>query len=244
MANAKTSGRKPRGAGQATGSTAKPAQQTPTAPTNSTAAPPPPPPPSDEDDFNDDFADDEDYASDADELEMLNQRVNEAEAAAEAAIEARADFVARQAAVRAKAQYLAHQAALSAQSKAQGRAQKIAAAPAPETEPPAQPTKGLGNLQGDGGDYLDVLTRVFEDMNNNDWNPDQFNNASQGVSMVLGSGPAFAALGSMLANTTAQSSVLMNATQMQRQLDQVGLLCTSACVKQLLNLNNNNHDSD
>lgn len=244
MANTTTSGPKPKGAGQATKSTAKPAPKTPTAEPASPAAPPY------DDDDNDD--DDEVFASDADELAILNQRVADTEAAVEAAIEARADFVARQAAVQAKAQYLAQQAALAAQKKAQSTSQTSQANQKvnPQTsqqataEPPTKPSMGFANVQGDGGEYLDVLTRVFEDLNNNDWDADQFNNASQGISMVLGSGPAFAALGSMLANTTAQSSVLMNATQMQRQLDQVGLLCTSACVKQLLNLNNNSRDTD
>jgi|GEM_PF-1506716 len=234
MANTTTSGPKSKGAGQGTKSTAKPAQKTPAAEPASPAAPP----------YDDDQNDDEVFASDADELAMLNQRVAETEAAVEAAMEARADFVARQAAVQAKAQYLAQQAALAAQKKAQSTSQTSQANPQAASDAPQKPAKGFANVQGDGGEYLDVLTRVFEDLNNNDWDADQFNNASQGVSMVLGSGPAFAALGSMLANTTAQSSVLMNATQMQRQLDQVGLLCTSACVKQLLNLNNNSHDSD
>lgn len=239
MANTTTSGPKSKGAGQGTKSTAKPAQKTPAAKPASPAAPP----------YDDDDNDDEVFASDADELAMLNQRVAETEAAVEAAMKARADFVARQAAVQVKAQYLAQQAALAAQKKAQStsqtsQAQTSQANPQAASDAPQKPSKGFANVQGDGGEYLDVLTRVFEDLNNNDWNADQFNNASQGVSMVLGSGPAFAALGSMLANTTAQSSVLMNATQMQRQLDQVGLLCTSACVKQLLNLNNNSHDSD
>ncbi|OEJ65144.1 hypothetical protein [Magnetovibrio blakemorei] len=235
MANVTTSGPKSKGAGQGTKTSAKPAQKTPTAEPASPAAPP----------YEDDDDNDEEvFASDADELAMLNQRVAETEAAVEAAMEARADFVARQAAVQAKAQYLAQQAALAAQKKAQSTSQTNNSNRQATAEPPTKPSKGFANVQGDGGDYLDVLTRVFEDLNNNDWDADQFNNASQGVSMVLGSGPAFAALGSMLANTTAQSSVLMNATQMQRQLDQVGLLCTSACVKQLLNLNNNSHDSD
>lgn len=96
---------------------------------------------------------------------------------------------------------------------------------------------------GENENYLDFLSRVFDDMSATQWNTQQFDDMTQGVSMVLGSGPAFAALESMLAFTTSQSAVLMNAVQTQRQLDQVGLCCTSACVKQLLNMNNN-QDSD
>jgi hypothetical protein len=98
---------------------------------------------------------------------------------------------------------------------------------------------GGGMRMGDSENYLDFLARVFQNMGTNPWNAQQFDNVTQGMTLVLGSGPAFAALESMMANTTAQSAVLMNAVQTQRQLDQVGLCCTSACVQQLLNMNNN-----
>lgn len=102
---------------------------------------------------------------------------------------------------------------------------------------------GGGMRMGDSENYLDFLARVFQDMSANQWDTQQFDNMTQGMSLVLGSGPAFAALESMMANTTAQSAVLMNAVQTQRQLDQVGLCCTSACVQQLLNMNND-RDAD
>ena len=102
---------------------------------------------------------------------------------------------------------------------------------------------GGGMHMGESENYLDFLSRVFQGMDANNWNTQQFDSMTQSMSLVLGSGPAFAALESMMANTTAQSAVLMNAVQTQRQLDQVGLCCTSACVKQLLNMNNN-QDSD
>ncbi len=92
-------------------------------------------------------------------------------------------------------------------------------------------------------DYLDFLSRMFDNMGGSHDDAQRYDDMSRGVGMVLGSGPAFAALESMFASTNAQSSVLMNATQTQRQLDHVGLCCTSACVKQLLNLNNS-QDSD
>lgn len=86
--------------------------------------------------------------------------------------------------------------------------------------------------------YLDFLGRVFDNMNEGSWDADQFDEMTQGVGMVLGTGPAFAMMESMFATVNAQSAVLMNAVQTQRQLDQVALCCTSACVKQLLNMNN------
>lgn len=88
-----------------------------------------------------------------------------------------------------------------------------------------------------GGDYLDSLMRMLGNVGPGPMTPQQMDSAAQNMTMVLGSGPAFAALESMFANTTAQSAILMNAAQTQRQLDYVGLCCTSACVKQLLNLN-------
>ncbi len=96
---------------------------------------------------------------------------------------------------------------------------------------------------GKGEDYLDFLSRMFDNMGGAQKDVQKYNDMSLGVGMVLGSGPAFAALESMFASTNAQSAVLMNATQTQRQLDHVGLCCTSACVKQLLNLNTG-QDSD
>lgn len=104
-----------------------------------------------------------------------------------------------------------------------------------EDDEPSSPVKG--------GDYLDFLSRMFDHMGGTQKDTQKYDDMSRGVGMVLGSGPAFAALESMFASTNAQSSVLMNATQTQRQLDHVGLCCTSACVKQLLNLNNA-QDSD
>lgn len=95
-----------------------------------------------------------------------------------------------------------------------------------------------GLHMGESENYIDFLSRVFEDMGGDQLNSQRVNGMTQGMNLVMGSGPAFAALESMMANTTAQSAVLMNAVQTQRQLDQVGLCCTSACVKQLLNMNN------
>ena len=101
-----------------------------------------------------------------------------------------------------------------------------------------------GLHMGESENYLDFLSRMFQDMDAAQWNTQQFDSMTQSMNLVLGSGPAFATLESMMAHTTAQGAVLMNAVQTQRQLDQVGLCCTSACVKQLLNMNNNNQDSD
>lgn len=88
----------------------------------------------------------------------------------------------------------------------------------------------------DGESYMDFLARMFEDMSTGGWDANQIDDMTQGFGMVLGSGPAFAALESMLSNVSAQSAVMMNAAHTQRQLDHVGLCCTSACVKQLLSL--------
>jgi len=104
---------------------------------------------------------------------------------------------------------------------------KSSAPPPPPSSPPQDPL-----------DYLDLLTQAFNNMGSGQWNENDFDNMTSGAALVLGSGPAFAALGSMMTGATAQSAILMNATQTQRQLDQVGLCCTSACVKQLLNMNN------
>lgn len=87
-------------------------------------------------------------------------------------------------------------------------------------------------------DYLDILTQAFDNMGSGQWDESAFDDMTSGAALVLGSGPAFAALGSMMAGATAQSAMLMNATQTKQRLDQVGLCCTSACVKQLLNMNN------
>jgi len=158
---------------------------------------------------------------DFDELEALNAL--EAEAAE---LEAEAEAAAA-AASAAKAAYLARQAAAQEVRK-------------PTQQASAQSSAGVNESNGN---YLDMLTRAFDNLNSNDLDPNALTEMTNGVGMVLGSGPAFAALGSMLANSTAQGSVLMNATQMQRQLDQVGLCCTSACVKQLLSMNDG-YDSE
>ena len=94
----------------------------------------------------------------------------------------------------------------------------------------------------DPADYLDVLTQAFDNMGSGQWDEAAFDDMTSGAALVLGSGPAFAALGSMMAGATAQSAMLMSATQTKQRLDQVGLCCTSACVKQLLNMNNKNSD--
>lgn len=91
----------------------------------------------------------------------------------------------------------------------------------------------------DGESYMDFLARMFEDMSGGGWDANRIDDMTQGFGMVLGSGPAFAALESMLSNVSAQSAVMMNAAHTQRQLDHVGLCCTSACVKQLLSLGGN-----
>jgi len=182
--------------------------------------------------------------SEADELEALNELEEEAEAAALAAADAKAAFIARRTAA---AQRAAEQRA--AQHDAQGAGQDPDQQNTRHDEPARRHGSGRGGSGGGQGrprfggvgdpeNYLGMLTNVLDDMNGDDWDAEKFDDMSQGVNLVLGSGPAFAALGSMLANSTAQSSILMNATQMQRQLDQVGLCCTSACVQQLLNLNN------
>ena len=102
---------------------------------------------------------------------------------------------------------------------------------------------GYGQMPG-GEDYLNMLTRILEDMGGGEMYPGQFDDMSGGVNMILGSGPAFATLNSMMTNSSAQGSVLLNATQMQRQLDQVGLVCTSACVRQLLSMNQSTGDGE
>lgn len=160
-------------------------------------------------------------SNNSDELSAIERLEAEAEqlesmaaAAAEAAAQAKAAYIARQ---------------TSAQSRRQ---------PKSTSAPTSTPVEGSAEQDGDGN-YLNMLSRMFDDMSSGDWDPAKFDDMTQGISMVLGSGPAFAALGSMLANSTAQGSVLVNATQMQRQLDQVGLCTTSACVKQLLSISQN-----
>lgn len=182
--------------------------------------------------------------SEAEELEALNELEEEAEAAALAAADAKAAFIARRTAAAERAAELR-----SEQRAAQGAAHGAGQRNTRQDEPASRRGAGRGDTGGGQGrprfggigdpeNYLGMLTNVLDDMNGDDWDAEKFDDMSQGVNLVLGSGPAFAALGSMLANSTAQSSILMNATQMQRQLDQVGLCCTSACVQQLLNLNN------
>ncbi|MBL4614620.1 MAG: RebB family R body protein [Magnetovibrio sp.] len=181
------------------------------------------------------------------ELELLNEleaeanRLEaEAHAAAQTAAAAKAAYVTRKTATQAQARVLAQAQAL-AQAQVLAQAQALAQAqPKANVETAPADVPGLPGL---GDDYLGTLSRVFDDMGGSEWDPNRLGDVANSVSMVLGSGPAFAALGSMLANSTAQSAVLMNATQMQRQLDHVGLCCTSACVKQLLSINQR-HDSD
>jgi len=190
--------------------------------------------------------------TEADELEVLNELEMEAEAAVQAAADAKAAFIARRTAA---AQRAAEQRASQrvAERGAQRAAQEATQEAGQRNTQQDDTSPGPGTRRGGSGggqkrphlggaadpeNYLGMLTRVFDDMNGDDWDTEKFDEMSQGVNLVLGSGPAFATLGSMLANSTAQSSILMNATQMQRQLDHVGLCCTSACVQQLLNMNN------
>lgn len=137
----------------------------------------------------------------------------------------------------------AKRAAIAAAAKRAAAAAIAAAAPEMQSSAPLQGGQNTRMRMGENENYLDFLSRVFDDMSSSQWDTQKFDDVTQGVSLVLGSGPAFAALESMLAFTTSQSAVLMNAVQTQRQLDQVGLCCTSACVKQLLNMNNN-QDTD
>ncbi|MEG3620296.1 hypothetical protein V5T82_17665 [Magnetovibrio sp. PR-2] len=132
--------------------------------------------------------------------------------------------------------YMAHRQAGSGQQSSKPRKQRAQAEP---------PTGGSGSGQVAGGDdYLNMLTRILEDMGSGEAYPGQHEEMAGGVNMILGSGPAFATLNTMMTNSSAQGSVLLNATQMQRQLDQVGLVCTSACVKQLLNMNQSTGDGE
>lgn len=167
-------------------------------------------------------APEDDEFEEFDELQLLNELESEAEQ-----LEAQAQAAAETAAA-AKAAYVARRTAAQAQPQAQ-----------PHPNINANPSSGVGL----GDDYLGMLSRVFDGMGGNSSGEPVFDDMANGVAMVLGSGPAFATLGSMLANSTAQGAVLMNATQMQRQLDHVGLCCTSACVKQLLSINQD-HDAD
>lgn len=132
--------------------------------------------------------------------------------------------------------YFAHRQTGTSEQAFKPRRQRTA------SDPQAAPF-GAGQMPG-GEDYLNMLTRILEDMGGGETYPGQFDDMSGGVNMILGSGPAFATLNSMMTNSSAQGSVLLNATQMQRQLDQVGLVCTSACVKQLLNLNQSTGDGE
>jgi len=168
---------------------------------------------------------------------MLAQQLQEkADAAADAAAAA-----ADEAATAADAAYAAREALVMGARPPSGSP----AQPDPQFGPQTGSQGGGTPPVGGGSDgYLGMMSGLLEGMGSNNWNADKFEDMSQGVNMVLGSGPAFAALGSMLANSTAQGAVLMNATQMQRQLDQVGLCCTSACVQQLLNLNTGSGDRD
>ena len=97
--------------------------------------------------------------------------------------------------------------------------------------------QGAGGMPqgGEMGNLLDFYSQMLN--SNGGTGDDLLGDMTQGFSMVLGSGPAFAALESMLSNVSAQGAVLMNAVQTQRQLDQIGLCCTSECVKQLMSLN-------
>lgn len=127
------------------------------------------------------------------------------------------------------------------------REQVFGAASSPEPSPESNAKSSSGSSRTktktpppqDPVDYLDILTQAFDNMGSGQWDEDAFDDMTSGAALVLGSGPAFAALGSMMAGATAQSAMLMNATQTKHRLDQVGLCCTSACVKQLLNMNNN-----
>lgn len=105
--------------------------------------------------------------------------------------------------------------------------------PARDAIPPL-PEEGLPN-SGEMGSLLDFYSRMLHAGGGS--GDDALNDMTQSFGMVLGSGPAFAALESMLSNVSAQGAVLMNAVQTQRQLDQIGLCCTSECVKQLMSLN-------
>lgn len=88
---------------------------------------------------------------------------------------------------------------------------------------------------GEMNNLLDFYSRILH--SGGATGDELLDDMTQGFAMVLGSGPAFAALESMLSNVSAQGAVLMNAVQTQRQLDQIGLCCTSECVKQLMSMN-------
>ena len=175
---------------------------------------------------------------------------------AAAALEAKAEAAAQEAEAAAQdAESAAQEAEAAAQDAEVAAAAAMAARAAltkrsttgsSQSEPRPRRRRRKQNAAsfGDNDGYLNMMSGLLGNMSSGDWDEDAFDDMSQGVAMVLGSGPAFATLGTMLANSTAQSTVLMNATQMQRQLDMVGLSCTSACVQQLLNMNNGSQDQD
>jgi len=194
----------------------------------------------------------EDAALDGDAPYDDGDEFNEYDAAA--ALEAKAEAAAQEAeaaaqeaeaaaeeAEAAAAAAMAARAALSKRASLASSPSDSQADPRPRKRRRKKNTVGAG---GDNDDYLGMMAGMLGNMTAGGWDEETFDDMSQGVAMVLGSGPAFATLGTMLANSTAQSSVLMNATQMQRQLDMVGLSCTSACVQQLLNMNNGTQDPE
>ena len=186
-------------------------------------------------------APDESDFDEFDEFDAVRQLQAKAEAAAQEAEAAAQD--AEAAAEEAEAAAEAAMAARAALSRRNQPAQSDGDAPSRRRPRPRQQAPQSG-MPSDNESYLGMMSGLLGDMSGNNWDDDKFDEMSQSVAMVMGTGPAFATLGTMLANSTAQSSVLMNATQMQRQLDMVGLSCTSACVQQLLNMNNGSRDSD
>lgn len=237
MANTKpnTTGR----AGTSGAKTTKAASNKPSATKTVNAAPVDP----EDDDASKDDMDGFDEYQAAAELEIKAEAAaQEAEAAAQdaeaAAQEAEAAAEEAEAAAHAA---LAARAALSQRSKPTPSQSQSSSQPQSSRR---RRKKKNAESFGDNDGYLSMMSGLLGNMTSGDWDEDAFDDMTQGVSMVLGSGPAFATLGTMLANSTAQSSVLMNATQMQRQLDMVGLSCTSACVQQLLNMNNGSQDQD
>jgi len=170
------------------------------------------------------------------------QAAAELEAKAEAAAQ-EAEAAAQEAEAAAQEAEVAAHAALAARAALSQRSKSTPSQPQPKSSRRRRKQQNAASF-GDNDGYLSMMSGLLGNMTSGDWDEDTFDDMTQGVSMVLGSGPAFATLGTMLANSTAQSSVLMNATQMQRQLDMVGLSCTSACVQQLLNMNNGSQDQD
>jgi len=87
-------------------------------------------------------------------------------------------------------------------------------------------------------DGLDDLLKFFREIYRDGSDPKVTDAISQALLTVLGSGPAFAALETMVSASQANGLMFQNSVSLQQRTSILGMVATARCVKSLLDIDN------